>query len=593
MRAATSPETIPARLFDLAERQPHRPAYHVREDGVWRATSYGDYAAEVRQAARALVALGFEAGENVAILGFNRPEWTVFNLAAMAAGGAAAGIYTTCSPEEVQYIVHHAEAHIVLVENEHQRAKIEARQDQLPGLRHVITMRGATSHADALGWDDFLAKGSDAAEGVLDERLASIAPESLATLIYTSGTTGPPKGVMLSHANLTWTASAAVDLVGLTPDDCMLSYLPLSHIAEQMFSIHGPISAGASIYFARSLETVPEDLKEVQPTVFFGVPRIWEKFHNGIAAKLADAEGPKAKLVAWAQHVGREAMSARQAGRPLGLALTLQHRVADKLIYSKLKPAIGLGRARICVTGAAPISAEVLEFFAGLDLLVLEVYGQSEGSGPTSFNREERFRFGTVGPAIPGTEVRLGDDDEILMRGPNVFLGYFKDEAATKATLDEEGFLHSGDLGAFEGPFLKIIGRKKEIIVTAGGKNIAPKNLEAAFKDSPLVGECVVIGDRRKFLSALVALDPDGAARFAEAEGDDLATLHESRKLRNALQQHLDAMNAKFARVEQLKKFTVLPRPLDVEHGELTPTLKVKRRRVAENWADTIEAMYA
>ncbi|MEO0322781.1 MAG: AMP-dependent synthetase/ligase, partial [Myxococcota bacterium] len=374
---------------------------------------------------------------------------------------------------------------------------------------------------------------------------------------------------------------------------CMLSYLPLSHIAEQMFSVHGPLTAGASIYFARSLETVPEDLKEVQPTVFFGVPRIWEKFQAGIASKLEDTTGPKAQLMAWARRVGREAMAARQAGRALGPAQALQYRLADRLIFSKLKPAIGLGRAKVCVTGAAPISAEVLEFFASLDVLVQEVYGQSEGSGPTSFNRRERFRFGTVGPAVPGTEVRLADDGEILMRGPNVFLGYFKDEAATKATLDAEGFLHSGDLGAFEGPFLKIVGRKKEIIVTAGGKNVAPKNLEAAFKDSPLVGECVVIGDRRKFLSALVALDADGAARFAESRGEDVAALHESAALRAALQEHLDAINAKFARVEQIKKFTVLPRPLDVEHGELTPTLKVKRRRVAENWAEAIEAMYA
>ena len=591
--ASTLPDSIPARLMSCAERHPHRPAYHVRDNGIWRATSYGDYAAETRRAARALLALGFERGQNVAILGFNRPEWTVMNLAAMCAGGAAAGIYTTCSPEEVQYIVDHAEARLVLVENAHQQAKIDRERHRLPNLEHVITMRGTEPGPGALGWEDFLGRGEGIPEEALDERLAALAPEGLATLIYTSGTTGPPKGVMLSHGNLTWTASAAVDIVGLSAEDCMLSYLPLSHIAEQMFSMHGPITAGASIYFARSLETVPDDLKEVQPTVFFGVPRIWEKFQAGIASKLAEAGGAKARLVAWAQRVGREVMDARQAGRPLGTALAAQHRLADRLIYGKLKPAIGLGRARVCVTGAAPISAEVLEFFAGLDLLVQEVYGQSEGSGPTSFNLKSRFRFGTVGPAIPGAEVRLADDDEILMRGPNVFLGYYKDEEATKATKDADGFLHSGDLGAFDGPFLKIIGRKKEIIVTAGGKNIAPKNLEAAFKDSPLVGECVVIGDRRKFLSALVALDPDGAERFAAKESEDLATLHESPTLRAALQTHLDAMNQKFARVEQIKKFTVLPRPLDVEHGELTPTLKVKRNRVAENWAEAIDAMYA
>ncbi|MEM1417109.1 MAG: long-chain fatty acid--CoA ligase [Myxococcota bacterium] len=588
-------DSIPARLLERAARRPHLPAYHVREGGIWRATSYETYADEMLRAARALVSLGFEPGQNVAILGFNRPEWTILDLATMAAGGAPAGIYTTCSPEEVQYIIDHSESPIVLVENEHQWEKVKAQRANLPGLRHVITMRGTKRIDDpmVMGWDAFLAKAADTPESVVRERIAALEPNALATMIYTSGTTGPPKGVMLSHANLTWTADVAVRLVDYRSSDCSLSYLPLSHIAEQMFSLHGPITSGASIYFARSIDDVPEDLKEVQPTIFFGVPRIWEKFHAGVSAKLAQAEGPKAKIASWALDVGREAMAARATGRKLGRRLRLKHRIADKVIYSKVKPAIGLGRARVCVTGAAPISREVLEFFAGLDLLVLEVYGQSEGTGPTSFNQPDQFRYGTVGPAIPGAQVRIAEDGEILLKGPNVFLGYYKNEEATKETLDDEGWLHSGDLGAFDGPFLKIVGRKKEIIITAGGKNIAPKNLEAAFKDSEFVNECVVIGDERKFLSALVTLDPEAAERFAAAHGEDASALHESAAMRAELQKHLDAMNAKFARVEQIKKFTVLPRNLTVEEGELTPTLKVKRRNVAKNWATTIDAMYA
>jgi len=588
-------ETIPARLLEQAKRRPHSPAYHVREKGVWRATSWSDYSDEVTRAGRALISLGFEVGQTVTILGFNRPEWVVLDLAAMGAGGAPAGIYTTCSPEEVAYIVKHSESPVILVENEDQWKKIEQTRGELPDLKHVVTMRGTPAIDDdmVMTWDEFLALADETPEEKYLERVKVLEPGALATMIYTSGTTGPPKGVMLSHENLAWTADAARDLVDMTASDCSLSYLPLSHIAEQMFSIHGPITAGSSVYFAESIDAVPDNLKEVQPTVFFGVPRIWEKFHAGVSAKLTEASGVKAKLVAWARKVGSEAMRVREmGGTPTGM-LAMKYKLANKLIFSKLKPAIGLGRARACVSGAAPIAPEVLQFFASLDILVLEVYGQSEDTGPTSFNQPEKFRFGTVGPAIPGVEVKIAEDEEILVKGPNVFLGYYKDEEATKATLDDDGYLHSGDLGAWDGDFLKIIGRKKEIIITAGGKNIAPKNIEAALKNSDLINEAVVIGDRRKFLSALVTIDPDAGERWANANGESVESLHESPKLKAELDAYVLEMNKQFARVEQIKKFTVLPRNFTVDDGELTPTLKIKRRVINENWSEQIEAMYA
>ncbi len=589
------PDTIPARLFHQADIRPDAPAYYVREGGVWKATSWSQYAAQVSRAGRALIALGLEPGQTTTILGFNRPEWCILDLATMAAGGAPAGIYTTCSPEEVQYIVNHSESPICLVENEDQWKKILAKKGEHPKLRHVITMAGTGPIDDDLvmTWEEFLAKGDEVDEAALRERMDALEPDGLATLIYTSGTTGPPKAVMLSHRNLAWTAGVAIEVVGAGPCDCSLSYLPLSHIAEQMFSMHVPITAGGSIYFAESIDKVPDNLKEVQPTVFFGVPRIWEKFQAGIAGKLKEATGLKAALVRWARKVGLAAMKEREAGRPVTGMLALQHRLADKLIYSKLKPAVGLGRARVCVSGAAPIAAEVLEFFAGFDVLVLEVYGQSEDTGPTSFNRPDHFRFGTVGPPVPGVEVKIADDDEILVKGPNVFLGYFKDEAATAETLDEDGYLHSGDLGTFDGDFLKITGRKKDIIITAGGKNIAPRNIEAALKNHELINEAVVIGDRRKFLSALITIDPEAGKAWAEANGEDPSRLHESAQLKSELQAYIDEMNQQFARVEQIKKFTILPRNFSVEEGELTPTLKVKRRIVNEHFADEIEAMYA
>ena len=582
-------DTIPNRLLQRAKRSPSGPAYYVREGGSWKPTNWGAYSDEVTRAGRALIALGFEPGQTVCILGFNRPEWAIMDIAAMGAGGAPAGIYTTCSPVEVRYIVDHAEAPVILVENEEQWRKVQAERANMPKLRHVVTMKGAPAIDDdmVMAWDEFLAKGDSIGENVYLERVDALEPHALATLIYTSGTTGPPKGVMLSHNNLAWTANVAIQITTINDEDCSLSYLPLSHIAEQMFTLHIPITTGARVYFAESIDAVPENLKEVQPTIFFGVPRIWEKFHAGITAKLKEAAGVKAKLVQWATKVGWE------ANRTPDSTKGLQYRLADKLIFSKLKPAIGMGNARVCVSGAAPIAREVLEFFASLDIVVLEVYGQSEDTGPTSFNTPSRYRFGSVGPAIPGVEVKIADDDEIMVKGPNVFLGYYKDPEATAATLSD-GWLHSGDLGAFDDDgFLGITGRKKDIIITAGGKNITPKNLEAAIKNHELVNEAVVIGDRRKYLSALITIDPEAGEAWAKANGEDPNALHKSVKLRASIQEHVDEMNTHFARVEQIKKFTVLSRNFSVEDGELTPTLKVKRAKVNDHFADDIEAMYA
>ena len=581
-------DTIPNRLLQRATKTPNDPAYYVREGGSWKPTNWGTYSDQVTQAGRALIALGLEPGQTVCILGFNRPEWAIVDLAAMGAGCAPAGIYTTCSPVEVRYIVAHADAPIILVENQDQWRKVQIERENMPNLRHVVTMKGCPSIADdmVMSWEEFMAKGDEVEKQAYLDRLEGLKPDGLATLIYTSGTTGPPKGVMLSNENLSWTSNVAIQITTITSADCSLSYLPLSHIAEQMFTLHIPITTGARVHFAESIEAVPENLKEVQPTIFFGVPRIWEKFHAGISAKLKDATGVKAKLVKWAMKVGWEANQTPDGNKGL------QYQLANKLIYSKLLPAIGMGNARVCVTGAAPIAREVLEFFASLDLIVLEVYGQSEDSGPTSFNTPTQYRFGSVGPALPGVEVKIAEDDEIMVKGRNVFMGYYKDKEATDATLTD-GWLHSGDLGAFDKDgFLNITGRKKDIIITAGGKNITPKNLEGGIKNHPLVDEAVVIGDRRKYLSALVTIDAEAGPAWAAANGEDPSALHKSEKLRASIQAHIEEMNAHFARVEQIKKFTILKRNFTVEDGELTPTLKVKRAKVNDHFAEDIESMY-
>lgn len=589
-----SANTIPGRLFENAETMPGRPAFWAKTDGSYVPTSWSGYADRVRRAGKALIAVGFEPGQHVAILGFNRPEWVIMDVACMAVGGAPAGVYTTSSPAELHYIADHVEAPVILVEDQAQLDKVLGVRDRLPGLRWIVTMHGAPDHDDPMvvSWSDFVAKGDEVDDASFAERLDGLRPEDLATLIYTSGTTGPPKGVMLSHHNLAWTADRLISLFDVGPDERIISYLPLSHIAEQLLTIHAGITIGASVYYAESIERLAENLKEVRPTLFLGVPRVWEKFQAGVEAELSKATGAKARVAAWAQGVCRRVIVERNGGRAPGRMLSVQHALADKLVASRVREALGLDEARFGVSGAAPISAEVLEFFAGFGLPIYEVYGQSEGTGPTTFNHPGRALLGSVGPPLPGVEVKIADDGEILFRGGNVFSGYYRNPEATAETLID-GWLYSGDIGVIDDAgFLHITGRKKDIIVTAGGKNVAPKNLEAGMKSNPLVGEAVVIGDRRKYLTALVSLDPEVVAAFVAEHGIE-GPPHLSKQVLEEVEATVDRVNAEVARAEQIKKFAILPRPLSIEDGELTGTLKVKRSVVAEHFAGEIEALYA
>ncbi len=596
-------DTIVHRFLKQAEIRPDAPAYHVKEGSDWKASTWKTYAEEVRTAARALMALGIGAGDSddgkgscVCILGFNRPEWCVFDVGAMAAGGVPAGIYTTCSPPEVAYIVSHTEAKVVLVEDHDQWKKIEEERDKgnLPDLEKVVLMKGNDPVDDdmVITWDEFNALADETKEEDLDARIDGLKPDELATLIYTSGTTGPPKGVMLSHQNLSWTAECAIDMVETGPNDVAVSYLPLSHIAEQMFTLHVPATCGAQVYFAESIQKVADNFKEVQPTILFAVPRIWEKFYAGVTEKLALATGLKAKLVEWARATGTEVNALKNQGQEPSGFLAMKYNFFSNKVYGKLKEALGLSRARVCVSGAAPISAEIIQFFSGLDVMIREVYGQSEGTGPTSFNLPGKTKIGSVGPAIPGCTVKIAEDDEILVKGPNIFMGYYKNQEATDETLID-GWLHSGDLGKVDSDgYLHITGRKKDLIITAGGKNIAPKNIESALKDLNIIGEAVVIGDRRKYLTALISLDPEKAEDFCKNHDVKMDALAEAPQLVGLIQEHVDKVNKDLARVEQIKKFKVLDKPFSIEGGELTPTLKVKRKVVNENYADVIETMY-
>jgi long-subunit acyl-CoA synthetase (AMP-forming) len=415
----------------------------------------------------------------------------------------------------------------------------------------------------------------------------------VSTLIYTSGTTGPPKAVMLTQRNLAFVAEKIQELVPIRAEDRLISYLPLSHIAEQVVSHLLSIATGAAVYFVESLEKMPETLREVRPHFFLGVPRVWEKIQAGIQARAAQASLPRRRIASWAMGVGRAAGEADQTGRPRPWSYAL----ADRLVFQKVRAALGFDAARMLTVSSAPIAKETLEFFQSLGMPILEAYGMSECTGPTTMSLPGRYRLGLAGYAIPGTELRVAEDGEVLMRGPHVFEGYYKDEAATRETVDGLGWLHSGDVGEIDASgFLRITDRKKELIITSGGKNIAPQYLEGKLKQIAGVSQAVAVGDRRPYVVALVTLDPARVAAVAAAAGSRARTPEEAARC-PAFQAHLDAqlenVNRGLARFETVKKVAILPRELAVETGELTPTLKLRRRAIHERYRETIEALYA
>ena len=580
--SAHARDTIVDRLLRNARERPDAPAVYARDAaGDFRPLSWSAYATRCRAFAGALLAEGFAPGDAVTVLGENSVAWLVADLGAMMARGVAAGVYTTSTAEQAAYIIGHCDARVCVVEDAAQWRKVHDQRAHLPALRRIVLEREVeqvrSADPTALSFAEFLALGQ-AHQAEVDARLAALEPGDLATLIYTSGTTGPPKGVMLSHDNLAFTADIALNILGqASPDECVVSYLPLSHIAEQMFSIHLAISAVYPVWIAGGFDRLKDTLLAARPTIFMGVPRVWEKFAAALEGRLSEARGLKGAIVRWAMSVGERTRDAVvERGRPSGLDAA-RFALAERLFFRKLAAQLGLDRLKIAVSGAAPISRATLDFFARVGIVVHEVYGQSEGTGPTTFNRPTpgHRRLGTVGRPVPGVEVRLAPDGEIQARGRNIFLGYYKQPEATAEALID-GWLCSGDVGVFDADgYLQITDRKKDLIITAGGKNVAPQNLERMLKGIAGVSQAVVIGDRQPYLVALFTLD---AERPASAQ---------------ALQAGVDAVNAHLAQYETIKRFVVLPDDFSVEGGELTPTQKVKRKAVGEKYAAEIAALYA
>jgi len=553
----------------VSARRPGTAYLAETEPGQWREVSWAEAARTVDELANGLLSRGIGKGDAFGIVSRTRLEWTLFDFALALVGGITAPVYPDSSANEAAHVLRHSEAVGALVEDDGQVAKIGPLE-----LPHVLTLQGLNDvRADGIA---FAQEHPDA----LDQAAAAIGEDDLYTYIYTSGTTGLPKGCMIRHRNYYAMTSSIerIEDLGLG-DDVMLLYLPLAHNFGRLMTLWGAY-AGFTIAFCPDPYAVADVLPQVRPTLLPSVPRMYEKAHTPIMSKLEAASGPRRRLADWALGVGRRVSALHQQGEPLPGALALQHRIADRLVYSKVKERFG-GRLRIGISGGAPLAKEIGELFHALDILILEGWGLTECTTAATVNRPRRFRFGTVGPAMPGVEVKTDADGELLIRSETIFAGYLKDEEATRAVLTDDGWLRSGDVGEIDTDgFVTITDRKKDIIVTAGGKNLAPQNIENSLKRSRYVSQALVVGDRRPYVTALITLDE---AEVAKVNGDVQALV----------EQAVEDVNRDLSRYEQIKRFAIVSREFSPEEGEVTPTLKLKRRVIEQRFAGEIERLYS
>ena len=594
--------TIAQMFLARAQVAPDKVALRRKYLGVWRDITWSDYLRNVKYTCLGLVSLGLEKGDRVAVIGENRPEWLYADLATMAAGAVTVGVYTTSSVTQCEYVVGHSEAKFYIGEDEEQLDKALEFRDKTPELKKIIVMdtKGLKRFSDpmVMTFDELLKLGESIEEKNPDlfEKLTNNTNlDDMALIIYTSGTTGPPKGAMLSHRNISWTTKSIGDATPIFETDELLSFLPLSHIAERMFSVFLPIRYGYTVNFVESTDTIQANFQEISPTVIFAVPRIWEKYYSTIRIKMANSTWFKKVCYSIAEKISLQYGKARFQSGAAPIYLKALRSIVNILIFYKLRERLGFERVRLAVSGAAPISPDVLRYFHGIGVPLREVYGQTEGSGPTCIHRGDDIELGNVGPALPGVEVKIADDGEILVKGGNVFMGYFRNPEATTETL-LDGWLCSGDVGVLDDKgFLKITDRKKDLIITAGGKNIAPQNIENQLKFSPYINDAIVIGDRLKFISALIVLDEENVVQFAQDHKIPFTTyesLTKAPEIVELIDSEIQEVNKGLSHVETVKKFRIVPKKLYEEDGEVTPTMKVKRRHVNKNFGDLIKAMY-
>jgi len=579
--------TIP-RLWREAAARNSGTAYLVEEAGGWREVSWDEAAERVDLLANGLLARGVQKGDAFGLLARNTLEWALLDFALAHVGAVGAAIYANSSPRDAQYVLEHSEAVGVVCEDDAQRQKVEAGGATLPSLRHVLTF------ADLPALEDEGRAYREAHPEALDQAVAAIDEEDLFTFIYTSGTTGPPKGCMIRHRNYYAMVTSGDDLPQRPhPGDVMLLYLPLAHNFGRLMHLAGPYQGYTIAFLADPLE-VARAIPEVRPSILPSVPRVYEKVHTAVTASFAEATGMKRRLIDWALDVGRRESALRREHRPVPRALALQRLLADRLVFAKVKERLG-GRLRLPISGGAPLAPEIAELFDALGVSIIEGYGLTECTTAATTNRSDNYRFGTVGQALPGFELRLADDGELLIRSETVFAGYFKEPEATAEVLDGDGWLRTGDIATIDDDgFVTITDRKKDIIVTAGGKNIAPQNLENDLKTSRFVSQALVVGDRRPYPAALITLDPGELEKWAKEQGldGDTPALTRDPRVVALVGSIVDDVNRERSRYEQLKRFAVLERDFEMDRGELTPTLKLRRRVVLEHFADEVEGLY-
>jgi long-chain acyl-CoA synthetase len=595
-------DTVP-KLFHLRVTEwGARTAFREKRLGIWRAASWRDYGDRAKWTGLGLVSLGLQRGEVVSILAETMPEWLYADMGVMSAGGVSNGIYPTDAAKQVEYILNDSGSRFLFVENEEQLDKYLEVRERCTQLRKAIVfdLEGLAGFRDpqVISFDELLALGRNHEAnhpGLWDELVDAAEPEELALLVYTSGTTGPPKGAMLCHRNVLFQIDNADAFIPLQQGGEQLAFLPLCHIAERTFTVFLPLRSGAVANFAESIETVPDNVREVAPTLFFAVPRIWERFYSGIVIRMKEATWIGRLAYAWAVRLGLAVAERRLEGREPSAGLALMFKIANRLVLENIKRSIGMHRVRYAGTGAAPIAPDLIKWYHALGIDMREVYGQTENCGLAT-GMPDRIKLGTVGVAAPRTELRLSPEGEILLRGPHVFMGYYNRPSKTAETV-RDGWLHTGDVGLLDNEgYLKITDRMKDIIITAGGKNITPSEFENLLKFSPYVSDAVVIGDRRKFLTCLVMIDYDNVAKHAQdakVTFTDFGSLCRTREVQDLIWSEIEKVNSGFARVETIKKFRLIEHQLSAEDDELTPTMKLKRKFVNEKYKELIESMYA
>ncbi len=597
-------DTLPAMFWHAVAARGERTWLRQKEFGVWRSWSWNQTASAVREIAHGLMALGFERGRTASIMSNTIVEWVLADLAVLSCGGVSSGIYPTDSPSQAQYLCEDSGTTILFVEDDEQLDKALEAAQQLPRLQRIVVfdMEGLSdfSHPLVTSLDALRAPGREhlaLQPQALEQRVAAVQPEDLAILVYTSGTTGRPKGAMHRHGGLTFSLRQINQIVGQDENDERMCFLPLCHVAERTGGAYFGMYTGAKLNFVENPDTVPENVREIAPTVFTAVPRVWEKFYSAVTIAVREASRAQQIAYAWALGVGNRVAERVVHGQPVPEWLKAQFMLARCLVLDKVRKLIGIHRARFLLTGAAPISPDLIRWYLALGVPMFEVWGMTETAGLSTSMQGARIKPGSIGKAAPFNEVRIDPaSGEILVRGRNVFAGYLNQPQKTAETIAADGWLHTGDVGTVDDEgYFRITDRMKDIIITAGGKNVTPSEWENELKFSPYVTDAVVIGDKRPYLTALVMIDQENVERYAQERDipfSNYTSLTRAPEIRALIQGEIDKVNKKFARVEQIKRFHLLETQLTAEDEELTPTMKLKRKLVHTKYAPQIEAMY-